>query len=131
MDEKQLLYVAYLIIAGIIFVTLLLFIVNSIKVDFFQREYLAREFALLEDGVTSSKGDTQFSYDLNEKLSKKFDVNFKEDCSVITTKEKLDGEDIFYCALSEDIKIKEASKEKIESLIMLKEGDNIQFEKNE
>ena len=122
------LFAAYGLIAAIISVFLIQFVITSTDIESFERDYLAREIALLEDSIVSSKGDVYVVYNLSDNLQKKFNIDIKDDCSVVVDKTDLDGNGVFYCGYSKDTKIEAFNEEKVEGLLIIKNENKIEFD---
>lgn len=129
MDERQILYIAYLVIAAIIFTTLGLFANNAVDIRAFEREYLSKNIALLEDAIIIGNGEVYVYYKLDEDYADRFDISFRKDCEVVVQTDELEGADTFYCGLSEDVSLIEYTKDKIKDLIIFKKEDKLKFDK--
>ena|SRR3989344_4627232 len=91
-DNKQTLYVVYLVLIAFIVISLINFVNTKTKSLDYSQEYYARDIALLIDSSYGAVGDLELIY----KMNNKFNLNFENNKVSVKKLEGLTGENSFY-----------------------------------
>ena len=99
MDERQILWITYLLAVLFIVLAVSVKLQNLADDTYFKQKFLAVDVANIEDSIMSAPGDVVFSYPLQEDLQEQFTFNFQEcETFVSSSDQKIEQGSSFSCS---------------------------------
>ena len=130
MDERQILWIVYLLAVFTILLTVSIKLQDLADDTLFKQKFLAVDLASIEDSVMSAPGDISVSYRLQESFAEEFTFGFKECGVFVSTLDKtLEQGSSFSCSEDSFLEKRFADLEENRGILFKKEDNTLSIEK--